>query len=357
MPHRLFLVHGMGVHDEAWAEEVVDLLRSLYGEYPRLNSLDFDVRIDPVPIRYDDIFVETLEQFQGGATSIEDLLGDVNADEVGDLVNWFEDAADSDNFLWTHAADVILYRLFSLIRQRVKTRVALRLAEGIHSLPPGETRWSVLAHSLGTAVVHDSLDMLMTGQLPGDDLPGGFAPDQAQANLVMMVSNVSRVLQTNPPAYESVVMPGAAGQAKRGCIFYFNVRHSLDPFSIPKKFDPQDWPDPDTAAAGLYRSFEVNHIQEGNIHGLKHFLRNPEVHVPLFRTLTFKTAITKEEEANAIASFPVFDGLTHDQWTALKERLEETNVASISDTWRAFRRIWDSYQLVKAWADQNGVAF
>jgi hypothetical protein len=298
MADTIFLVHGMGHHPEGWHEPVQTAIKKLYGKY-KLSRVPFDKRFSIKPISYDSVFRSLVTRWQADAAALGAASATVGATEVGNLVGWLRNAGQVDNnFVWSHAADVLLYRLFYTVRHEVKTHVAAEFAREIDSLP-ASARWSVIAHSLGTAVAHDSLDMLMSGTQE-DGSPTGFEARHEQAFVIAQVANVSRVLQTAAKAYESNIKPGKAGQNGRGCRRFLNFRHVLDPFTIPKMFRPDAWPDSTAAANGLYQYVEVNHIHDVNVHDLTHYLKNPDVHIPLFRELTVLwSAVTKVLEAEA----------------------------------------------------------
>jgi len=346
MPHRLLLVHGMGRHDDDWAAPVIQTLKNLYDGFdrdpPLLTRKPFEVRIQPVPIRYDHVFRDILKEWADNNESLAshaDLLG---ADAVSRLTGWL-DNADLDTFAWTHAADVLLYRGFSLVRERVKVSVANQLAVAIEDAIEADDSWSVLAHSLGAPVLMDSLHALFVEEFP-DDVPTGFEPQNAQAVLVMMVANVSRLLQTVPLAYESTVQPGEAGSQDRGCQLYLNPAHFLDPFLVPKPFDPEAWPDLEPVPNELYRRIVVRHIHEANVHSLEHYLEHPAVHIPLFRALTWKSSIPISQEEQKLEGFPPFGDLSEAEWKAIKEKLDDAQVGSPASPWELLETIWDSYQ-------------
>lgn len=340
----VFLVHGMGHHPANWHADAETKLRELYARYTRLSRIPFDERFRIVPIQYDDVFRRLVRDWQQNAAALGPVADNLGAAAVENLVGWLRNASTADNnFVWTHAADVLMYRLFFSVRQEIKTSVAGAIAREIDALPASAS-WSIIAHSLGSAVVHDSLDMLWTGRKE-DGTPTGFQPRQEQALLVAMISNVCRVLQTNPKAYDGTVKPGRAGQKGRGCLNYLSCRHKLDPFCIPKMFRPNEWPDPDSAERGVYRYVEIDHIHQVNVHDFNHYLDNPNVHIPLFRKLSFKSAITTEEENNAIAGFAGFGNLGEAIGIRIKQRIEET-VPGLPETWNGYRTIWDQFEAV-----------
>lgn len=339
MPSRLFLLHGMGKHDGGWEESVVEVLRDIYGRYRVSTAIGFEERFKVVALGYDDILRELLDLWQKQADGVGVLAEGVDAGQVESLVGRLREV-DPDEFEWSHAADVLLYRLFFDVRQTVKTTIARQIAEEIVDLNANET-WSVIAHSLGTAVAHDALDTLWRGQLPGGGATG-FSAAQNKAQLVMMVANVSRVLETSPDVYESTVKPGDSNDEDCGCFHYLTVRHALDPFTIPRRFDPLDWPRPDSIERKRYLPVRVQHLSEANVHGFEHYLKNPAVHIPMLRAMTFDTAVTLAEEEEAMASFKPLGGLDEDEAFDLKGKLEDL-LPAVSDRWPMFRDIWDRF--------------
>ena len=125
-------------------------------------------------------------------------------------------------------------------------------------------------------------------------------PLETRCTTLAMIANVSRVLQRNDAkVLESRVMPGSAA-AGRLCSFYLNVRHKLDPFTIPQAFDPGEWPDSATFSTERYQHIQPSHIhfesdELPNIHALDHYLRNPRVHVPFFRSILGRNIVTAED--------------------------------------------------------------
>lgn len=122
------------------------------------------------------------------------------------------------------------------------------------------------AHSLGTSVAHDAPHALWTTEFAGGVR---IDPADVKAAFVMMVANVSRLLQTDADVLTSAVQTGQASNPERGCLNFLTARHALDPFTIPRMFDPMEWPDEETVNQGRYQSIRVNHFRDRNIHWLR----------------------------------------------------------------------------------------
>ena len=339
MVTRLFVVHGMGVFDETWVKPVEKQLAEIYGQYETLSSVALKSRFTIHPIRYDDILSDLVEKWQADATAISKLSAGLSAAKVEALVGWLKTAGEG--FQWTHAADVLLYRCFSDVREAVVVTVANQMFKVINAdlAKSQEARWGVLAHSLGTAVAHDALHALWTTQFDGV----GISPADVKAAFVMMVANVSRVLETDADVLTSTVQPGKASNPNRGCLNFVTARHALDPFTIPRMFDPEEWPDAETVQQERYRSIRVNHFRDRNIHGLNHYLSHPAVHIPLMRLLADqKSAVSASEEKRALKEFTDFGAIPIETAKNELKRLELMQPAR-SDDWTKVRSIWDAF--------------
>jgi hypothetical protein len=157
-----------------------------------------------------------------------------------------------------------------------------------------------MAHSLGTAVAHDAL-----AELGGSNTLDGKANTLSAQNFkfasIHMLANVSRILQSSPKVYDSVVRPGTRRQANRYCMKMYSHQHSLDPFTIPRKFAPVTW-------GPRLEVNDLSHYRGWNIHGWKHYLDHPRVHVPILKELTRATAISSEQLRTAVDAYPQFGG-------------------------------------------------
>jgi hypothetical protein len=340
MVTRLFVVHGMGEFDASWVKPIEKQLSDLYKSYPTLASVPQAQRFTIHPIRYDDVLSDLVKKWQTDATAISKLAAGVGASTAEAMVGWLKSAGTG--FKWTHAADVLLYRCFSDVREAVLVTVANQLVKVINKdlNASQDCRWGVLAHSLGTSVAHDSLHALWTTQFPDGS---AFDPADVKAAFVMMVANVSRLLETDVDVLESVVQPGTGSAKTRGCLNFLTVRHALDPFTVPRKFDPVGWPDAVTVEQERYKSIRVQHFRDRNIHGFGHYLQHPAVHIPLMRLLANKkSVISVAEETKALAEFTDLGSLPQGLVLAELKRLELMQPAQ-SDDWKAIRPIWDAF--------------
>lgn len=340
MVTRLFVVHGMGEFDASWVDPLKDQIADIYGSYPTLASVPQADRFTIHPIRYDDVLSGFVKKWQADSKAISKLASEVGAGTAEAMVGWLKSAGEG--FQWTHAADVLLYRCFSDVREAVLVTVANQMVTVINAdLNKGqECRWAVLAHSMGTSVAHDALHALWTTTFKDGSK---FPPADVKAAFVMMVANVSRLLQTDIDVLKSIVQPGTSADQTRGCLNFLTVRHALDPFTVPRKFDPVEWPDAKTVEQERYRSIRVQHFRDRNIHGFGHYLQHPAVHIPLMRLLANKkSVISAAEEKAAREAFTDLGDVPKELAIAELKRLELLQPAQ-SDDWKALRPIWDAF--------------
>ena len=352
----IFVLHGIGAHTDGWEREFVDPLHEAYDQYPELKKTPIDERFKFVALGYDALLREIVQTWADNAAIIGKFDADLGKTVASKLVGWLKDAGElKDNPVWTHGVDVLLYRGIRLVREHVCTKIAAMMLKEITAQHQqfGRSSWSVVAHSLGTAVIHGTLARLTT---PNDGWPGAlaFQPEYEQANVVAMVANVSKVLElkTKAEPYDAyghdedggvrhTLAPGFPGQSGRACRYYLNLRHKLDPITLPKMFAPQQWPDPGALAAvpPRYQYIELEHVHQVNTHDFAHYIRNPKAHVPLFRALVSPEHISPDEFEKKKLAFPEFGPIGHDAAVMARQKLLDL-MPAVSDDWIAIIKAW-----------------
>jgi hypothetical protein len=342
MANVIFFLHGVGEHADGWETGVVKQFSDFCDGYSRVSKKgDFVTRFKPIGINYSALFKDILVEWAKRKEGIEKLEM-ARPKLVEKLLGWIAGSDDIEkDFFWTHTFDVLTYYLLPTVRDAVKVRVALQLYEGIKNL--GENyHWSIVAHSLGTAVAHDTLHTWYSQPLAG----GGILGHSRAPRLLQMVANCSRVLQTDPDAYKSDVRPGKV------CRYYFTVQHPLDPVTIIRPFLPANWPGGDEDVQKSYHqvSLEHDYIQQKDIHDLAHYLRHPDVVIPLFRCLAYETYMGKDNEKKYRDSFKLHGDLTDADLIALRKALELLGI-NLPDKWLGFLTAW---QRIRELLDSGG---
>ncbi|HEY4212855.1 MAG TPA: hypothetical protein VGM84_15340 [Steroidobacteraceae bacterium] len=327
--HALVFIHGMGEQTQGWHQPALDVLSKAFPTYELLKNRSLTDFVEPVPILYSDFFTQLRNTWKTDVGQIKLALGqELQAADVPQrdaINNRFDSIANTigagtDSFVWTHAMDVVLYRFFSLTRQRVNVSVGKQI---VAAAGPEFRGWSVIAHSLGTAVIHNTLNALYsTALIPGQP---PLKPQETRPKVLAMVANVSRVLQL--PAvkvFSSLVMPGDATQG-RACDTYLNVRHVFDPFMFPQPFEPDNtWPTPGTFVPSQYQHIRPSNIdiqKLTDVHDLENYLENPRVHVPIFRGIVGPDVIPDGEFQEKCTAFD--KKIAAAELNAIREALEQ----------------------------------
>ena len=129
------------------------------------------------------------------------------------------------------------------------------------------------------------------------------------AHVVAMIANVSRTLETDVRVYESAVRPpdGAGGPAV--CDEYVSCNNKLDPFvaealAIPERFDPSGVAAWDRAKAnGTFVDVEIGNVHQLNVHGLRNYMVNPAVHIPILERMCGFGLISDQQKQDALNNF------------------------------------------------------
>ncbi|KIH77730.1 hypothetical protein SAMN05660860_01216 [Geoalkalibacter ferrihydriticus] len=309
----VFLVHGMGAHPPGWSAAFVKILRKASKSYAFFQERHLADLIEFHEVCYDQIFRNTLANWEENSRRILQLAAPMDREMVEKALGWMEGLAEEqDNFVWSHVADVALWKLAPYLKKMVKTEVATQITGRIHerlaASPVKDVSCAVIAHSLGTSVTSETLMDLARGSWTEGEQ--GFDPRFFRFECLHMIANVARILETPAyPVYPGPVRPGPAGEANSYCRHYYNYRHDLDPFTRVRTFRP-DWDE------RSYHDKNVSHIHALNVHGMEHYALNPLVHISILRSLCGYRCISGAEERDALAGFTQIKGIS-------KARIEE----------------------------------
>ena len=352
--HALVFIHGMGEHTAGWHKPALKVLADALPTYQMFSGAKLEEFVEPVPVLYSDFFTALRAMWKKNVAAIKSALGAeleaVDTAERQRINSEFDSIANAigagaDTFVWTHAMDVVLYRFFRFTRQKVNVHVASQMLQATDArFTQG---WSIVAHSLGTAVTHNTLAALYTSPLLDGQPP--LKPQETRPKALAMIANVSRVLQI-PAAkvFSSPVMPGSAMDG-RACGTYLNVRHLFDPFVYPQPFEPDpNWPPPGTFAPTQYQHIRPSDIAVDKlmqVHDLERYLANPRVHVPLFRAIIGPDAIPEAEFHDHVAEFD--QQQQNANLDAIRHALEPLLPAKTADWAALLRSLFDLTGLKK----------
>jgi len=286
----LLLVHGMGKPTHEIFNQWKETLKKVYEQYSKGES--FEDRFDCINIEYDSIFEKLRNNWNNQIDSI------LNSGVTGVKLPDRDDLSviTEDNLLTTHIQDVLLYRFVPQVAEHVRVHVIDQFINAIKAAD-SSAEISIIAHSLGTSVIHDAVNAMYNIQF---DNGKTLSPGNFRFHTIAMIGNVSRTLETRWTAYKSLVRQGHDNSDNYVTDYFLSTSHKLDPLVAFRKFSPdKNWPESETIAEGRLAVIEPKIIAHYNVHDLPHYLNNPKVNVPLFRMLRHKLFISEQEQKDA----------------------------------------------------------
>ncbi len=286
----LLLVHGMGKPTDAMFNQWKTTLKQAYETYS--GGEVFENRFDVVNLEYDTIFESRRDAWNDQINAI------LNSGVTGVKLPSRDDLEKitEDNFFTTHIQDVLLYRFIPQIAEFVRAHVITQINAAIQAADSA-SRISIIAHSLGTAVVLDAVNAMY--RTPGKN-GKPLSPGDFRFQTIAMIANVSRTLETRWGVYDSLVRPGQDNSDDYVTNTFLSTSHKWDPLVALRRFSPADnWPDSATVAKERVKVIEPGIITHVNVHDFSHYLGNPLVHVPLFRMLRHKRFVGEQKRKDA----------------------------------------------------------
>jgi hypothetical protein len=265
----VLLIHGMGTHplDNMTREFKTGLIEAANGF--GIKDFDPDESMDITEYNYSETLDNIRKKLAEDAQEILDLFPEgTPGSEVVQKLLAFQANFSEDEFEYTHWLDVALYSLY------YGEAIRIELAKKLNNLfkEAGNRRVHVIAHSLGTAVLHDTIDKFYKVLAPGES--GGDYPYLRAgghnlktlwtfANVSKLVSVLNNVADEGP----TLVRSGPTGCTDS----LYNIYHTLDPFCW---FEPYK---KSTVTIENGRHFEIKIVRKKNTHSFQEYVANPEV--------------------------------------------------------------------------------
>lgn len=351
----LIAVHGMGNHTkESSKSKIRESLTECIKLYPGYEENKIEDFVQIKAVGYNDIFEKWRQKIAEDTSETLNQLS-LSAPQLSLIkegMRLHSNIKDDDN-LYTHWLDVLFY--LSLIGEWVRISVAEQITQiYMDALDKSNNpKISIIASSLGTAVIHDTLSKLYMGDIAGSEQSKKWKELKLDANKfslhsLFQIANVSPLLETFSNPYTSIVRPGSEGC----CHFMYNFDHVLDPIPklIPFKPDPNEgWISADEWVDRIFIGKTIYEITKVNVHQVEHYLANPNVHLRIFRTL-IKGFKVKKKDAKKVYSKYVQSTLQHNV-KALRRALKEVSIAdrnSLKEIVDAFKK---SAEIIKTYEE------
>ncbi len=271
----VLVIHGMGTHAPGtFKKDINDGLNEAAKNFG-LAEFDFSEKVEFYQFNYSTFLDEIRANDAAQTDSITDHLALLQGHGLGEsivmkLTEFFADF-DEDDMLYTHWMDVVYYGLM-FWGEKIRVDFAKRINDIMIEANAENRDVHIIAHSLGTAVAHDTLaklfrnDVDITSEVPGLDL------SRFKIKSLWTVANVSRllhILNDIADPYHSVVNATANGC----CDYLFNIRNKFDPFTWVKTYERND---------DNYQLLEVDTIRKWNTHDMKEYMATPLVSSYIF---------------------------------------------------------------------------
>ena len=327
----IILVHGMGTYPEG---KILKEFKKAISDRAKGFGIEDDSFLKSVDYRefnYSGYFDAVRTQFAENARARKKGFGYLAGMGFGEnlikQLTTFESKVDKDEFLYTHWLDVILYStmyfgekvrvdfitFFEKLRNKYKH-------DNIH----------IICHSLGTAVVHDSLaKYYRTDSNPFDNIPDIMTGDFNIASL-WTFANVSRLVNllndlTDP--LHSTVTTG-----KDGCASNFvNIRHEYDLFTWFKRYD---------RSMNNSTTFTNKVFKKVNTHDFYEYVTAPEVARAILNFI-YEKPVTKAKYNKGVAEYEKgsLNQEVKDIKKLVNEAVADPSIDSVIQAFKTFKSI------------------
>lgn len=308
--HHVYFIHGIGQHSENWIDDddlettLRQKITDAWGFYqPKDGTINEHIALKS--ICYDNVFTELYEHWDAQASALlnhisgQPLKRDKLTDYIGTLRKPAAEIAN-ENELYTHLLDLFWYRLSGSIQSKIVAHVARQILDDVKDhYQTGSNTFSIVAHSMGTAVAHKVLQDLYSERQFQDELSATI-----KFRMLMQLSNTSLALSSDRDRhYETLVKPSQFAN-KGVCNYMVNVSHRLDPVSELVRFDPdlESWLNRDEIRQNRYQDIRISRITDPNVHSIVHYFDNPKVQEAFFENILDRN-LPPRKKKQAWASF------------------------------------------------------
>lgn len=318
--HHILCVHGIGKHSNKWVEDknegetsFKELFEKNWDAYPALKGKgSFKDYIHLESIHYDDEINKLFESWEKEANKLKTHLGDLaKAQEdfgwVTDCMDKAAEAKADENYLYTNLMDLVLFWCSPTIQNHLVQYTGEQIVKYVNKITSNaeasDEAISIIAHSMGTSMVHKTMQAMFNQKLDGETLSGHF-----KFHLITQASNVSYVLSgdrknhynaTTGPS-ETIVRPSLYPR-KGVCRKMINVNHEYDLAAQFLPFNPplSTWLDTLKNSSNNYADITLQSISGVNVHDINHYFRDPKLQAQFFEMLTGDTIPQSEKEKAA----------------------------------------------------------
>lgn len=336
MATTVLLVHGIGSHKKgamksAFIASVNDTVKKHF-KFGYDISQDNSLKIEE--FNYSEEFDEARKKMAqavqiGDASGLELLAG--SPLNLTNSIIQFLSNVDEEGFLYEYILDIIIY---GSTHKGPETRTKLK--DRVNQLVNEQGKLVIIAHSMGTAVVHDALNALYTDY-----------PDLNTVKGLVTFANVSRMLPIisglPAPSEGKVHMVLEDG----GCIrdLFINSYNNLDPITFFRPFHKT-------------HTYDVQHIEQkiqkvANPHSFAQYVAHPKFVTEFLNNFGSGPEIDYEDDLPpAMTSYK--QGSINHRFDSVKEKLDELtdNDVNLKELSAFIKEVRIAYKELKQLSDE-----
>tara|TARA_Y100001973_G_C5175440_1_gene321598 strand:- start:295 stop:1350 length:1056 start_codon:yes stop_codon:yes gene_type:complete len=308
----ILLIHGMGTHPPGnMRKEFIDGINDTAKLF-EITDFDIEEKAQIEEFNYSEFLDSRRKADAEYAKSVAGLMTYLQGRGMGERVakklSGFFANFDEDEIFYTHWMDVIYYGL-TFWGEKIRIDCAKRINDLMCQGHAQVRDVHVVAHSLGTAVFHDTVAKLFRKDADIYDEVPQIDIGRFKLESVTSIANVSRLLNL----LNDIADPHHSILKKNGCTnILYNVRNEFDPFTWVKTFDRK--------SNDVTDYIETTTVRKLNTHDFKEYISHPAVAWLMLNSFlgtsvsanTFAAAMQKYEESSVERSLNELRELVHD---------------------------------------------
>ncbi|REL26497.1 hypothetical protein DXX93_07805 [Thalassotalea euphylliae] len=319
----VLLIHGMGTHQPGAITD--EFQKGLAESAKFLGIEDFNAsdEFEFDEFNYSEFLDDWRNQHANHAQAITDAM--LAGPSFLNRILSFQAKLANDEFLYTHWLDVFVYCVLDTVRVEVTAQLMAKLMTILKAAKddndnPREVIF--VAHSLGTALLHDTLDLLYVGSGGEPDTTHTIRYVNYPIDGLWMVANVSRlthILTRLRDPEHSIVRDNSVSHDGI-CTGFYPVFNEFDPFTLIKRYKVEP------VFGELIRTKDFRRLSDGwvNPHDFGEYMSDPSVG-GVFLDTHSSHDISLQQLRDAMASYrhTTLSGNASSKYKAIKKAIAD----------------------------------
>ncbi len=348
---RIILIHGMGTHPKGnMKEEFKRGMKTGLSQFGLSGGqIEFGFsKMDVIEYNFSEFFDEKRKELAEYADATRRGLSVSPSnwvERVHTEVTKVGQGLDDGSMLATSWLDVALY-CNTYLGEMIRSQLATLLCQSMKEF--GNDKVHVVAHSLGTSLLHDTLHKLFRDDSEFRDGISDYPVGEFNIESVWWLANVSRLtslVSGQKKPYESRAING-----RFGCIEHIvNVANKYDPFTWLRQYDPTQHPQ---HVPSYTRNIEQTSVKSWNPHKFENYVAHPEVAIRMiqrFSTLDVSRYISDESVKEAVSLYEAdsLPGAVEELGRQIRPLTGDPDSIKFKDIVTAVKKVFDEVNELK----------